>query len=92
MTIVVMEICKAPTSRLKTLNKHSTHIIVHRDRECYPKVKKQLHNVHTNGSNRAMYHIVHTDIDERHCCLTEIFGKEKCLEFAFEESSRVPGV
>ena len=50
-----MEICKAPTSRLKALNKHNTHIIVHRDRECYPQVKKQLRNVHTKGSNRAMY-------------------------------------
>ena len=37
---------------------------------------------------------VQTDRGDGQCCLAEIFGEEKCLEFAFEgrESSRVPGV
>ena len=29
-------------------------------------------------------HTLRTDRDEGRCCLTEIFGEEKCLEFAFE--------
>ena len=39
-------------------------------------------------------HIVQTHSGEGQCCLTEIFGEEKCTEFAFEdrESSRVPDV
>ena len=39
-------------------------------------------------------HTVQTDRGEEQCCLTEIFGEENCLEFAFEgiESSRVPDI
>ena len=39
-------------------------------------------------------HAVQTDRGEGQCCLTEIFGEENCLEFAFEgrERSRVPDV
>ena len=32
--ILIMEICKAPTLRLKALNKHTHN--VHRDGKCYP--------------------------------------------------------
>ena len=41
-----------------------------------------IYNIHTH---------THTDTD---CCLTDVFGEKKCLEFAFEgrESSRVPDV
>ena len=37
---------------------------------------------------------VQTDRGDGQCCLAEIFGEEKCLEFAFEgrKSSRVPDV
>ena len=37
--LIIMEICKAPTPRLKALNKHNTHN-VHRDGKCYPQFNK----------------------------------------------------
>ena len=41
-----MEMCKAPTPRLKALNKHNIHN-VHRDGESYPQFNKKLtHNRH----------------------------------------------
>ena len=51
------------------------------------------HSLSLSLSHTHTYtHIVQTDWGEGQCCLTEIFGEEKCLEFAFEgkESSRVP--
>ena len=44
-------------------------------------------HTHTRTHTRAHTHThsVQTDRGERQfCCLTDIFGKEKCLEFAFE--------
>ena len=39
LIIIIMEICKAPTPRLKALNKHNTRT-VHRDGKCYPQFNK----------------------------------------------------
>ena len=99
-----MEICKAPTLRLKVLNKHNTHN-VHRDGKCYQQFNKKLtHDVdiktrsiitmwkmHTHTHTHAHTHTVQTDRGEGQCCLTEIFWEEKRLEFAFEgrESSLI---
>ena len=48
----------------------------------------------THARAHTHTHIVQTDTGEGQCVLTEIFCKEKCLEFASEgrESSRVPDV
>ena len=49
---------------------------------------------HARAHTHTHTHIVQTDTGEGQCVLTEIFCKEKCLEFASEgrESSRVPDV
>ena len=51
----IMDICKAPTLRLKVLNKYNTHN-VHQDGKCYQQFNKKLtHNVDINmGSSITM--------------------------------------
>ena len=51
-----MEVCKAPTPRLKALNKHNTHN-VHGDRGCYPHLRlliktKTKQNKNNNKQNK----------------------------------------
>ena len=54
-----MAICKAPTLRLKVLNKHyiyDTHD-VHRDRKCYQQFnKKMTHNADINKGSSLHAH------------------------------------
>ena len=64
---------------------------VNRDRGYYQFNKQLTNNAHLHaGSNittckmHTHTHTVQTGRGEGQCCLTEIFGEEKCLEFAFE--------
>ena len=45
--IIIMEICQAPTLRLRALNKHNTHN-VHQDGKCYEQFNESLHIMYTS--------------------------------------------
>ena len=70
--IIIMEICKAPTLRLKALNKH-THIMYIEMENVIKEKKKITTRVFKHYARDAHTHTVQTDRSERQCGLTEIF-------------------
>ena len=82
--IIIMEICKAPTLRLKVLNKHSIIHIMYVEMDMLSAIKmyirkkkeKLTHNV-DGGSSVTMQkmhtYTVQTDRGDGQCCLAEIF-------------------
>ena len=106
MIIIIMEICKASTLRLKALNKHTHIMYIEMENVIPPQMymstsvqvylcKRYTHtHTHTHACTHAHTHTVQTDGSEGQCGLTDIFWEEKCLELTFEgrESSGVPDV
>ena len=103
--IIIMEICKAPTVRLKALNKH-THIMytemenVILKNKYYIYVYRQMfkHNYAKHAKHAHTHTHTHTHTgtvqnntnrSKGQCGLTEIFWEEKCLELAFEGRERI---
>ena len=81
-----MEICKAPTLRLKALNKHTHIMYIEMENVIPPPQKKknvyidkcssiimQKTHTHTGTHARTHTHTVQTDGSEGQCGLTEIF-------------------
>ena len=54
-------------------------------RHTHTQTHKHICTHHTQTHMHTCTHILQMDRGEGQCCLTEIFGEEKCLEFAFEE-------
>ena len=64
--------------------KMCTHTHTHEDKYMHTHMNTHTH-MHTNTDTHihTYTHIVQTDTGEKQRCLTELFGEEKCLQFAF---------
>ena len=75
-----MKICKAPTLRLKALNKHPHimyiemgNVIQKKEKEVNKGSSITMQTMHTHTHARTHTHTVQTDRSEGQCGLTEIF-------------------
>ena len=75
---VIRSLTKANTKYTST----SSSIAV-QDAHTHARTHAHTH-ARTHVRTHTHTHMVQIDRGEGQCCLTEIFGEEKCLEFAFE--------
>ena len=75
-------------SKGSSVTVQDAHTCMHRSTHMHAHART---HAHTHTHTHTHMHIVQTDMGEGQCCLTEIFGDEKCLEFG-RGNSRVPDV
>ena len=77
LIMIIMEICKAPTLRLKALNKHTHIMYIEMENVIKTKQKKgssiTMQKMHTCMHTRTHAHTLYTDRSEGQCGLTKIF-------------------